>query len=326
MKPAIISQKFHSYSAAILMAAVAAIYLLLYGELSETLPFKTDFGVGLASSVRWSMHPIAGMVLNIVLNLLIMTLMMALNKSYNVLRSVTWLPVGLFALMQAATPFGVLSLNSGTLVCLVVLLGLFIMFRSYGIPSDTKSVFLTFLLLSAGAVVQYCFLLFIPIFLIICAQMRIFNARSVLAAVFGLATVWIIMLNFGLIGLEDISFPVITSVFGMLDLDDTLYLLSAAGLTSLLLVVSIAMNIFKTMAYNARSRSFNGALTILSVISIIAMMIDYNNLFAYISLLNMCAAFQITHYFVNHRYDYQYLGVLAVVGIYILLYIWRIVI
>ena len=44
---------------------------------------------------------------------------------------------------------------------------------------------------------------------------------------------------------------------------------------------------------------------------------------AYLPLLNLCAAYQITHYFVNHRYDRQYIAVLAVAGIYVALAIWR---
>ena len=323
MNEKIFSQKLHTRFAAIIMVAVAVIYIFLFGKFADDIALQTDFGVGLSSELRWSMSPYVGMALNVLFNVAIIAMLILINKTFNVLRAMTWLQVGLFALMQSAVPYGVMSLNSGSLVCLVVLICLFLMFRNYGMPNEMHGVFLTFLYLSSGATVQYCFLFFIPLFWLICVQMRIFTLKTALASTFGLLTVWIILLGFGIIEWNDIRFPEITSVFGTLELNRTLYLLVVACLTSFLLLVSIMMNVFKTMAYNARARAYNGALTLVSAVCIVAMIVNYNNLMAYIPLLNACAAYQITHYFVNHHYDRQYLGVLAVVSVYIILYIWR---
>lgn len=79
-----------------------------------------------------------------------------------------------------------------------------------------------------------------------------------------------------------------------------------------------------SIAYNAQARAYNGALTLVAFITIAAMAFNYNNLLAYLPLLNMCASYQITHYFVNHRYERQYAAVLGVCGAYVLLYLWRI--
>ena len=61
----------------------------------------------------------------------------------------------------------------------------------------------------------------------------------------------------------------------------------------------------------------------LSLVTVVAVAVDFENLLAYLPLLNLCTAYQITHYFVNHRYERQYIAVLAVCGFYFALYLWR---
>jgi len=324
MKSAVLSRKMHSREAATIMVAVAALFLLMTGGLSNILPQQGDQGICLPSAATWPLPTWVGVMANLALNGLIMAMMVVVNKAYNVLRAVTMLQVGLFAMMQAAVPRELLTLNSGTLVALAVISCIFLMFSCYDNPWRVRRVFLAFMILSLGAATQYCFVVFIPVFWIVCAQMRIFNARTLIASVLGLLTVWIILLGFGIVGLDNIHAPSITSVFEALNLRSALYLLLVAGFTAFLLLISTVLNVMKTIAYNARARSYNGALTIVAFMTIVAMALDYNNLLAYLPLLNMCASYQITHYFVNHRYDRQYAAVMAVCGAYILLYLWRI--
>ncbi len=317
---------FHTRAAAILMAVVALVYVLFFNRYVADFQAQTDFGIGLSSNIRWHIAAPYGSILNLGLNVLIMVLMILINRTFNVLRSMTWLMVGLFALMQAAVPYSLISLNSGSLVCCVLLLCLMLMYRNYSAPNDVYGVFLAFLLLSAGAVVQYCFVVFVPLMWIICLQMRIFSLRAFSASMLGLATVWMILIGFGLVDLDQIGFPPIVNIFSYMGETNAVYLLVVVGLTAFMLVASILMNVFKTMAYNAQARSYSGALIVTSAITIIAMAVNYNNILAYLPLLNCCAAFQITHYFVNHRYERQYLGILGVIAVYILLYVWRVII
>ncbi len=314
----------HSSQAATLMVAGAGLFLLLTGGLTNILPPQGDQGICLPSAATWPLPQWAGALTNLALNALIMVMMVVVNKAYNVLRAVTKLQIGLFAMMQAAVPRELLTLNSGTLVALGVISGIFLLFSCYDNPWRVRRVFLAFMILSLGAATQYCFVAFIPVFWIICAQMRIFNLRTFLASVLGLLTVWIILLGFGFVGLADIHAPDITSVFEALNLRSALYLLLVAGFTTFLLLTSTVLNVMKTIAYNAQARAYNGALTLVAFITIAAMAFNYNNLLAYLPLLNMCASYQITHYFVNHRYERQYAAVLGVCGAYVLLYLWRI--
>jgi len=326
MRSALLSQKFHSRNTAFIMVAVAALYVVLTGGMTGFLPPQGDQGICLPSPGSWQLPSWLGIVLNAALNILIMVMMMIVNKTFNVLRAMTWLHVGLFALMQAAVPREVVALNSGTLLALAVISCIYLLFSCYAEPERVRRVFLAFMMLSLGAATQYSFVVFIPVFWMITLQMQIFNSRTFLASLLGILTPWIILLGFGMVGISDIHTPDITSVFQAMNLRSALYLLIVSAFTAFILVTSTALNVLKTIAYNARARSYNGALTIVASVTILAMALNYNNLLAYLPLLNMCAAYQLTHYFVNHRFDRQYAAVLAVCAVYAVLYLWRITI
>lgn len=308
------------------MVAVAALNLLVTGSLDEVLPMGGARGLCVPPASEWPLQPWMGMCVNIGLNILVMVMMTMVNSTYNVLRTMTWLQVGLYAIMAAAVPSVVLSLNSGPLLALAVICCIYLLFSCYADPGRTRRVFLAFLIMSAGSAVAASFVVFIPVLWIICAQMRIFNTRTVLASVFGILTPWIIMLGGGLRSLDDFEIPSIESVFSVLGTPDIIYLLIVCGLSATIAIVSTAMNVWKTIAYNAKARAYNGALTMLAVVTIVAMIIDFRNMTAYVPLLDMCAAYQLTHYFVNHRFERQYAAILAVCGLYVLLYLWRIAI
>ncbi|MBO5267543.1 MAG: hypothetical protein J6B13_02125 [Muribaculaceae bacterium] len=324
MRSALLSQKFHTSAAAAIMIAVAALYVLATGGLSSPLPQQPGQGLCLPPVSTWNLGYWGGLVANVGLNAAIMAMMIVINKTYNVLRAVTRMQVGLFAIMQAAVPSVVVTLNSGTLVALTILCCIYLMFSCYDSPGYVKRVFLTFMLLSLGATVQYCFVLFIPVFWVICAQMRILRPRTFVASLLGIITVWWLLFGFGIITPADVHVPVVTRITEPLDLSSAIYLLIVTGFTAFVLVASVGLNVLKTIAYNARARSYNGALTLIALVTILAMLFDYNNLVAYLPLLNVCAAYQLTHYFVRHRFDRQYAAVLSVCAVYIMLYLWRV--
>lgn len=326
MKSDALSRSFHKWPAALLMLVIACAYTVLAGFSQGNSLFQGDQGIGLPSPDNWPLTPLASMLCNEGLTILIMAMMIGLNRTYNVLRSMTWLPVGLFAIMQAAVPREIIFLSSGTLLCLVVSICLFLIFSTFDNPVHVRTVFLTFLLLSLGSAVQYCFIFFIPVFWIVCMQMRVFTARGFIGSLLGIATVWVILLGFGLVSPSDIHIPHITNLFEAIDLHSAMYLLTVVAITTFIMVISIVANLMKTIAYNARARAYNGAILVVSLASVLAMVFDYDNMLAYLPLLNMCAAFQITHYFVNHLYERQYIAILAIITIYVALYLWRLTI
>lgn len=313
----------HRSPAAVVMILVAAVYLFITEGYDDGLPAQGEQGLCFPSPALWPIVRWLDAVGGIVLNGAMIALMALLNKDFNVLRSNTRLPLGLFALMATAVPRLVVNVSSGIILALAVNVCVFLLFSCYDDPSRVRRVFLSFLILSFGATIQYSFVIFIPVLWIMTAQMRIFTLRTALASLFGIATPWIILLGFGLVAPADIHFPEVTPIFSALEEDYAQYMLVVAGVTAFLLLVAIVLNLSRTIAYNARARAFNGALTLISLVSIVAVVCDYNSLMAYLPLLNVGAAYQITQLFVNHRFDRQFIAVLAVCFIYIAFYVWR---
>lgn len=319
-----LSRMMHNRPAAILMVVAAAVAMLLAHVLHDEVDAPAAARAALVFAGRVS--GTGAIIINVVLMLSTMTLMVLLNRRHNILRAVTYLDVGLVALMLAAVPVALGTLNGGLLVAPVILLCMHRMFEAYGDGHDMRGVFLCFFMLSAGASVEYAFVLFIPALWLMLAQMRIFTLRALLASVMGIVTPWILLFGFGIVSLDDMALPHIRSIFSVSQwLERPAMITAAAGFTALLLIGSVMLNVLKTIAYNARARAFNGALNLTSAFAILAMVIDFGNLGAYLPLLNVCAAYQLTHYFVNYRYERQYLAVLAIAAIYILSFLWQII-
>lgn len=306
------------------MIAVAALNVLLTGGFDDVLPTVGARGICMPSASTWPVPPLIGMLISLAANALVIVMMIMVNSTFNVLRAMTWLHTGFYAVMAAAVPSLALRLNTGPLLALAVICCVYLMFSSYDNPGKTRNVFLTFFILSAGSATQICFAVFIPVFWVICTQVRIFSMRTFLASVLGIVTPWILMFGSGLRSVADLHMPEIESIFSLYTTTEVIYLGIVNAFTAIIAITSTSLNIWKTIAYNARARAFNGALTLLSLTTIVAMAVDFRNLTAYIPLLDMCSAYQLTHYFINHRYDRQYAAILAICGIYILLYLWRI--
>ena len=106
---------------------------------------------------------------------------------------------------------------------------------------------------------------------------------------------------------------------------ETMVLLLTVLVTVLLLFAGMTLTFFKVLTYNARRRSFNGVLSVLSVFTVLAMMVDYTNIITYIPALNVCAAFWVSHFFAIHNTEKSYMAILSLYVIYIALFVWKIV-
>lgn len=326
MRSDLLSRLFHSRWAAMIMVVVAAVYVILSRGIVSVMPQPVAEGIGMPAPSAWPLSAAWSTIINVVLNISIMVAILAINRMYNVLRSMSWLSVGLFALMQAATPSQVISLSSGSVVCVTVMLGLLVIFSTYSRPDNVRTVFTTFLLLSLGAAFEYAVVFFIPVFWIICLQMRIYSLRCAIASLMGIATAWILLLGLGIVSPGAIHMPRLAGIYSVASQSSELYVVALTIITAFMLFVSIVANIMKTIAYNARTRAYNGALLIVALATVAAIFFDFGNIAAYLPLLNVSAAYQITHYLVNHRYERQYIAILAVIFLYVLLCLWRLTI
>lgn len=304
-----------------LFAVAAVIYALTAGIVT---PLQGDYGLVVTSPNNWLQSGTASTALSIVMNIAVALSAIYLNKQYNTMRSLSMLVASVFMVMQLASP-AVLGLFNGSGVLAVGLsLITMLLFSVFSDVSSTRRMFLIFFLLASFSLFEYSFLFYVPIILFGFSQMRIMNFRSFLAAIIGFITPLWILLGFGIITLEDIRFPLFKSFLDAINTPGMWYQLLIIGVTIILGITFLTMNVIKMMSYNSRIRAANGFLTVLMLSTIIFIFIDYNNIYVYISLLNILVAYQIGHYFAIHiQSNRSYIGILSVLVIYLGLFIGR---
>ena len=301
-----------------IIAFLAACFYF-FGGYAENIP--GDRGLALPSANEWFANPYVDFGAAMGGAVAAMIILLLLNKVHNVLRSMTSVYIAFFGAMMAATANLFVQFYTGTVLLIIVALSLLLILGCYRDVKATPRVYLIFLLLSGFAATQYCFIFYLPVFLIACAQMRIFNGRTFVAAMLGIITPWWIMLGFGIITLSDIHLPQLISVFAGIGPEDTVLLLITVGLTALLFLTALVLNLMKAIAYNARSRAVNGVISITALATIVAMGADYRNLIAYVPLLDFFAALQAAHYLSTHRVDKSYIIIAVILVIYAALFV-----
>lgn len=320
-KAAILTRSLHSRSVAFAIMGLSVIALIAFYYGGHYLRIDGDKGTALPSANEWITSSTADMIAALASMGVSVFLMIAICKIFNVLRSMTWLHVGLFCLMNAATPDLAIQFYTGNMMLPVLQICLLLLLSSYRQANASRHMFLIFLLLSFGTATQYCFLAYTIVFLVGCAQMQVFDGRTLTASLLGLITPWWILFGFGVITPAQVHIPNFTSIFADFNFDDTILLGITVGFTGLLIVMALVLNVFRTIAYNAQARAVNGVFAIMSLITLIACCIDFRNMIVYIPTLNFCASLQVAHYFAVHRADRSFIGIIVIIAIYTAIYL-----
>lgn len=283
-----------------------------------------DRGLVFPSANLWVADRQAAFWLNIGLTLSLAGLMIVLNRGFNLLRTMTLLDSSLFLLLSLSTPWLLVQFYTGTPLCLTLLLCLFLLYSTYSRPYRRKRIFLLFFLLSAMTMTQYCYAVYIPVFILGCIQMRVFSAKTVVALLLGLITPWWIVLGGGLATVADIHVPQFADFIGSFNIVENFGLLMSVVFSAVLLVVGWCLNFPKMIAYNAHMRAYNGTLSILALFTLLAVCIDFTNLAVYAPVLFMCSAFYLARMFAANEGPKSYIAILTIFMICILLYLWNI--
>lgn len=322
--PARITKFLHSRHAMLLAAALMILAAWSVNAAGSLVRIAGNRGTALPSANCWVADADVSMWLGIAANIAVIGLMVLVNRRYNLLRNLSMLFAALYAIMQAAIPDLTGQFYTGPLLAAVVMTCISLMFGCYARPWKRRRVFMVFFLLSAGAATQYSFAVYIPVMALACWQMRIISPRTVIAAVLGLVTPWWMLLGLGIVPPSDVHLPEIASLLSTIDFNDGMQLATAVLLGAVVFIAAVVLDFFRTMAYNARSRSYNGVIIITGFFTILAMAIDYNNVASYVPVLNMCASLQAAQFFIIHRSDRSWIGIACVLAIYTALYAWTI--
>lgn len=298
------------------IAIVSAIALCVVAFVTYSKVLVPEFSSGLVfpNKGKWIGDPTLSLVVNLVGILIISLVMRVLNHTYNFIHSTTWIYVSAFLLLELSQPHIIVGFFPGTLLALVLLILTYVLFSNYHVLRSQRSIFATFAIITFCSLFNYAFLILGVIMLVGYFQLRAINIKGQIALLLGIITPFWIAFGFGIVSFEDFRPPIFTNVWNSFDS------MSQIGITVFMIVIEAFVtimlsmfNMLKIMSYKLQTRAYNGFWTIVLIFTIFTMAGDYQNLFYYLPLLNVCFAIQFAHFYTINRFPHQYIYVLILV-------------
>lgn len=317
-----ITRFVHSPAMAWTTGSVAVALIWLAWSAGGGVPDPVDKGLGVLSPNLWFKTPGISFLVNLTVTLGITGMMLLINTRFNLLRDITRVYAGVFLLMQCALPAEICRFNGGSLLGIVALCCVTLLFSAYNKPYFTRYIFLVFCMLAASVMTQYGFIAFIPVFMMGCGQMRVFNPRTFTAILLGIVTPLWIAWTFGIVDISDLHAPDFSAFSSYLTNGGKLHFFVTVAMTMIVGVTLCIINMIKVLNYNMRSRSYNGFISLLLFATGALTILDFTNMAFYVTLLNVCTAFQVGQFFVINMRNRGYITVLVVVALYLGLYVW----
>lgn len=276
---------------AILIAIAMCILSLLFHPVEIN---AVPYGLCLPSPDSWGFNPFWSWLVNTVLILLTALLLFLVNKSYNFVRTTEPVLVSVFLIMAASGPWFTEEINTSVLLCLANVVGMGIIFDSYASRNATQEMFTLGVVAGFGSMVQYAFLPMAFVYLIWAMFMKVLRIKETLSFIAGIICPYWIALGTGWISFENFHFPSLNPLFTLnQDPSEFFILLSGIALAAALGFLLVFLNSVKLYAGNSRVNAMNLCVSTLGAASVICILVDYDNLHAYVTTLYLATAVQI---------------------------------
>lgn len=279
------------------------------------LPASANLGLGLPSPGTWLSPGVASLAVSLASLIAVGVLLIWMNKTFNILRSLTSLGATLFFFMVCGMPGLAAHFYGGTLLTLVAVLCMILLFTTYGTLDQQRHTFLVFMLLTLCGFFQISFLLYIPVFLVGCMQMRTTTLRTFIAAFLGIVTPAWILFGFGIVRPDMLHWPDMVMVWDVLDAEDMVKVLVEVGFVLICGISFMMANLLRILSYNSRVRAYNGFINLLWIATALFTVLNFNDFAFYFILLNLLTACQAAHFFSYHRNRRSYLPILLLIAV-----------
>ena len=306
-----------------ILIVIASVFMIFQAWLfGKVPPLASSMTIAFPSPAGWRGDTWLSRWVNTALTIGTGLLLIAINRSFNLLRTLSVFFAAFFIFATASTPIVAGQLSGSAPLAIVIIMAMWILFTIYGVRQSSRRVFLSFFLLGCGAMVQYAFLLYVPVFLVGLGQMRIFRFKKVIAALLGLLSPPWIVWGLGLAPLPEMPVFHFTPPSMLLTAPGGAPFLAAVAFTLVLGFMLGMVNLIKIIGFNAQARAYNGLLSLISIATGVFAIINFTNLAFYVTLLNACVAFQVGHFFRFTAMRRGYLFMLAFMAVYLGLYFW----
>lgn len=277
-----------------------------------------DLGLCLPSANHWNIEPTLSVIINNVAILGISVALIFYNKVYDIIKDTGQMFSSMFLILVSSLPWMLAGVNSSLIVLAVNLFGIWILSSTYRRDNATQEMFAIATMLSLGSMIQYAFLLFIPAYLLAAFVMKIFRVKEVLAFILGILAPYWTVIGLGLVSPADFRIPTLTNLFsGFAPPSDIFIVMLNIGSTMVLGILLMLNTIVRLYAGNSRSYSLYNLFNIIGFASAIFIIVDFNNLMAYISTFYLMMALQIAYLFSFRLMRHPIILYLVFVAIYL---------
>lgn len=296
-------------------AVVAGVLLALTAALTvatgQAMP--ADVGQGMFFSISKALYDSTwlSMVVNVAGILATGVQLTLLGKLYNFVKSLTFVGAAAFFLLELSTPLISCTLNTGTLLVLLLAVGTMELFDCYQDKHAQGPIFLVMCVLGFGVMVHWAALVLIPAFLLGFAYLRAMNWRAMVAAAIGLFTPFWIVLGLGIASPSEFRLLELNPLWDTLEQLQVRLLVGWAACTVLMTIVLSVVNLFSIYHYRLQLRVYNAFFLMVSFLAVAAMCVDHRNLTAYLPIVNLCLSVQIAHAFTISKFPKRYLFIVA---------------
>lgn len=255
-----------------------------------------ELGICLPSPNLWELPTIWSWGANTLLLALIAIGAFLLNRHYNFIRSTQPVVPAVFLVMTASNPWICDHLSTSALVCAVNVINLAILFGCYRQRNTTQQMFIIATMVSVGSMTEYAFIPFLIPYIVGAIVMKAFRIKEFLAMGMGLIAPYWVGVGFGLIDLNWFRLPEFTDLFnGSADAPELFVLLMSLAVAALIGLLLGLNNSIKLYAGNSRVNALNLSISLVGVVSILCIIIDFSNMTAYIATLYFTVAVQIAN-------------------------------
>lgn len=155
-------------------------------------------------------------------------------------------------------------------------------------------------------------------------SMKVFRLKALIAALLGMLTPWWILFCIGFPVKPDFNWHFSAAIFSAIPRWQLIHLLVAAALSIAVGMSLTGVNMLRIISANSRIRSTNGLLVLMSAVTTVLLFVDSDNFPAYLTLINILAAFQLGHFLHIYKGTRLCYGAVSVlVGLEFGMYVWE---
>lgn len=300
--------------AAIASLAMAAVAFFI--DAPNTL--TGSMGICLPSPNGWGMTPLWGWILNLGLLVATAITLYFVNKEFTFVQGSDTVLTGMFVIMAASNTWVSGMLSSSTLMALANLICLVVLFGCYRKRNSSQELFAIATILALGSMIQYAFIFMMPVYLVGAILLKCFNFKGLVAFLMGVAAPYWIAVGLGIVPLSQFTMPTFTNLFDGYDTKSGLFfgLLNVAVTVVVGLILALNNGV-KLYAGNTQRRLYNMVINVLGLVSAVCMLIDFNNMVAYMTTVYMITAVQLGNLFALWNIHKGWMWVLGLSALYV---------